>query len=67
MRFAILQTSGKPHPIPKRIFPLVLTEAEPLMPEKCSFYSTGMQFAIIYTEMKTINAQTCMAEVRLAA
>jgi len=29
--------------------------------------STGMGFALTYTEMKTINAQTCMAEVRLAA
>jgi hypothetical protein len=29
--------------------------------------STGTRFALIYTEMKTINAQTCMAEVRLAA
>jgi hypothetical protein len=32
-----------------------------------SLYSTGMQFAIIYIEMKTISAHICTAEVRLAA
>ena len=37
------------------------------MAKKTSLYSTGTGFAIIYSEMKTINAQTCMAEVRLAA
>jgi hypothetical protein len=49
------------------IFHSFLPDYQRLSSRICSPYSTGMQFAIIYPEMKTINAQTCMAEVRLAA